>query len=57
MERKPSRQIFVVPAVLLEAECAVLAPEDIDTMVAYGTTERRYDSSGQGDYSARYLTF
>src|SRR5262245_8951729 len=50
VERKPSSQVLGIPAVLLEAECAIVAHKDVHAMVVRGAVEGCYDSSGHGGY-------
>ena len=48
MEWKPAFHVLRIPTVLLEAETAVVAHENVDAVVAGGTIEGRNDSSSHG---------
>ena len=48
VERKPTAQILRIPAIFLEAECAVGAHENIDTMIARGVFEGLQNLDGRG---------
>jgi hypothetical protein len=49
LERKPSTQIFGLSAKFLEAECAIIAHENINAVVTCGIVEECYHSSGHGE--------
>src|SRR5712691_8158282 len=48
VERQPTCHVLRIPAIFLEAECAVGALENVDTMIACGVFERSQNLDGRG---------
>jgi hypothetical protein len=54
VQREPTLEIFRIPAKLLEAECAIVAHEDIDATIASRAIKRRDNNRGHAESGRKF---